>query len=111
MTEKKDTVEGTTRVLVGDSVYEEATITVRDGLVYIEFEADDLDNISFSIPQKDTRSGEEDLRRKLELFTSEELAAEILRRASYREAGWQESYRAYKHWRQKAEGLEREATK
>jgi hypothetical protein len=34
-----------TRVLVGDSVYEDATLTLSDGRIYVEFDADDLDNV------------------------------------------------------------------
>jgi hypothetical protein len=39
------------RVLVGDSVYEEAMLTVEAGRLYIEFEADDLDNLSFPVAE------------------------------------------------------------
>jgi prophage regulatory protein len=37
------------RVLVGDSVFEDADLTVRDGRLYIEFEADDLDSITVDL--------------------------------------------------------------
>ncbi len=37
------------RVLVGDSVYEDATLTVREGHLYVEFDADDLDSITVDL--------------------------------------------------------------
>lgn len=37
------------RVLVGDSVFEDAQVTIRDGVLYIEFEADDLGSISLDL--------------------------------------------------------------
>jgi hypothetical protein len=37
------------RVLVGDSVYEDATLTVNDGRLYIEFDALDLDPITIDV--------------------------------------------------------------
>lgn len=37
------------RVLVGDSVYERALVTIRDGHLRIDFEASDLDSIVLSI--------------------------------------------------------------
>lgn len=37
------------RVLVADSIFEDADITLRDGTLYIEFEADDLDSVSVDL--------------------------------------------------------------
>ncbi len=37
------------RVLVGDSVYENAQVTIREDVIYIEFEAEDLDNIMLDL--------------------------------------------------------------
>lgn len=54
------------------------------------------------------RPDAEELRRKLEAVSTEELLAEIDRRIKHREDGWQESYRAYNHWRLQAEKLARE---
>ena len=39
------------RVVVGDSVFEDANVTVNQGTLYIEFEADDLDNIQVDLRQ------------------------------------------------------------
>jgi len=38
------------QVLVGDSVREPAQVTIRGGKVYVEFDAPDLDSISFALP-------------------------------------------------------------
>jgi hypothetical protein len=32
-------------VLIADSVFESADLTVRDGVLYIEFEAEDLESV------------------------------------------------------------------
>lgn len=37
------------RVLVADSVYEDAQVSVLDGILSIEFEAEDLDSIAVSL--------------------------------------------------------------
>lgn len=37
------------RVLIGDSVFEDATLTLRDGTLYIEFDNDDLDSVSVDL--------------------------------------------------------------
>lgn len=37
------------RVLVGDSVFENAQLIVRDGWLHIEFEADDLEPIALDL--------------------------------------------------------------
>ncbi len=37
------------RVLVGESVFEDAELTVRDGHLYVEFTAEDLDDISVDL--------------------------------------------------------------
>jgi hypothetical protein len=37
------------RVLVGDSVYEQATITIHDGRLFIEFDSADLDSITVDL--------------------------------------------------------------
>jgi hypothetical protein len=37
------------RICVGDSVYEDAQVTVKEGWLHIEFDADDLDNISLEM--------------------------------------------------------------
>jgi hypothetical protein len=42
-------VSGSQRVLVGDSVYEHATVTINDGRLYVEFEADDLDSVTVDL--------------------------------------------------------------
>ena len=36
-------------ILVGDSVYEDAQVTIRDGWLHIEFDADDLDSIALDL--------------------------------------------------------------
>jgi hypothetical protein len=38
-----------TRVLMGESVYEDAIVTVANGHLFIEFEADDLDSIAVKL--------------------------------------------------------------
>lgn len=38
-----------TRVMVGDSVYEPATLSITDGRLYVEFDAEDLDNLTFTL--------------------------------------------------------------
>lgn len=37
------------RVLVGDSVFEDAVITVHDGWLHVEFESADMDNIAIPL--------------------------------------------------------------
>lgn len=37
------------RVLVGDSVYEDAQVSVLDGILTVEFDAEDLDNIAVDL--------------------------------------------------------------
>jgi len=37
------------RFLVGESVYEGGTLTVRDGWLHVEFDAEDLDSISLDL--------------------------------------------------------------
>ena len=49
MNEIPDQMLGTRRVLVGDSVYENADLTIHDGRLHIEFEADDLANITVDL--------------------------------------------------------------
>jgi hypothetical protein len=39
------------RVLIADSVYEDAQVTVRNGVLYIEFDAEDLESISVDLKQ------------------------------------------------------------
>ena len=36
-------------VLVADSVYEKATVSLRDGWLSLEFDSDDLDNIALDL--------------------------------------------------------------
>jgi hypothetical protein len=38
-----------TRVLVGESVFEPATLNVRDGMLWVSFEAEDLDDLAFDV--------------------------------------------------------------
>ncbi len=48
------------RVLVGDSVYESAEITLSDNALFIEFEAEDLDSITLALPApSDSQGGQE----------------------------------------------------
>jgi hypothetical protein len=42
-------VMGHGRVLIADSVFESADLTVRDGVLYIEFEAEDLESVSVDL--------------------------------------------------------------
>lgn len=37
------------RVLLGDSVYEDATVTINEGHLYVEFEDDDLDSVTVDL--------------------------------------------------------------
>lgn len=40
---------GTHKILVGESVYENAEVTLNDGKLFIEFETDDLDSIMLDL--------------------------------------------------------------
>ena len=44
MSRYPDILSRTIRVLVGYSVYENATVTLVDGKLFLEFEADDLED-------------------------------------------------------------------
>lgn len=46
---------GKRRVLVGNSVYEDAEVTIHEGIIYIEFDDDSLDEIALNmnIPTKE----------------------------------------------------------
>lgn len=47
--ELPDGLLGKRKVTVGNSVREDADVTIRDGVIYIEFEADDLDDIAVDL--------------------------------------------------------------
>jgi hypothetical protein len=47
--ELPDRLLGKQRVVVGDSVFEDAQVTIRENVIYIEFEADDLDSITLDL--------------------------------------------------------------
>lgn len=37
------------RILVGESVFEDATVTIRDEQMYVEFASDDLDDLAIPL--------------------------------------------------------------
>ncbi len=37
------------RVLVGESVYEDATVTINNGVLWVEFDADDLASVAIDL--------------------------------------------------------------
>jgi hypothetical protein len=44
-----DLLPGKRKVLVGGSVLQDAQVTIREGVIYIEFDADDLDDIALDL--------------------------------------------------------------
>jgi hypothetical protein len=64
------------RVLIGESVYEDASVTVNDGRMFIEFAADDLEDVMIDLRPLDLCRGAVEITAEMIERGAEGLAAE-----------------------------------